>query len=331
MTPPSPAGLARLAVAIVLTVFVLWIANPADILRAGLRADLGWLGLAVALVIVDRALMAYRWMMLLCPIAPSGRPAFGPLLRVFFISSFSGIFLPLPGNAGADIVRAYQLSRLNVRPAEATASVLLDRLLGMMSIVLVGIAGFLLTGPGDAASNRAIAISLAAGSAACLAGAAVIFSDRAAGAARRAARLVPSARVQAMAGALADATRAYARYHRELAWVLAGSIGVQVLRVLQAWCLGRAIAIDASLDVYFGFIPLIMLIMLLPISVSGIGTTQVAFVWFFARVGTPEPDAVALSVLFQGLGIVGSLPGGLLLAFGGRDGISRRASGSPSG
>ena len=97
--------------------------------------------------------------------------------------------------------------------------------------------------------------------------------------------------------------------------------------------LGLSIAIDASLDVYFGFIPLIMLIMLLPISVNGIGTTQVAFVWFFARVGTPEPDAVALSVLFQGLGIVGSLPGGLLLAFGGRGPTAPTppASSTPSG
>ena len=62
--------------------------------------------------------------------------------------------------------------------------------------------------------------------------------------------------------------------------------------------------------------PLILLVMLLPVTFNGIGTSQAAFVWFFGRAGIPAPPAFALSVLFVALGVVGNLPGGLLYAFG---------------
>jgi hypothetical protein len=89
---------------------------------------------------------------------------------------------------------------------------------------------------------------------------------------------------------------------------------VQVLRVLQAWCLGLGLGIDAPLSAYFAFIPIILLVMLLPITVYGLGTSQAAFVLFFDAAGVAEPAAFALSVLFLALGVVGNLPGGLLWA-----------------
>jgi hypothetical protein len=56
--------------------------------------------------------------------------------------------------------------------------------------------------------------------------------------------------------------------------------------------------------------------MLLPITVNGIGTSQAAFVWFFARAGVDAAPAFALSVLFVALGVVGNLPGAVLYATG---------------
>ena len=71
------------------------------------------------------------------------------------------------------------------------------------------------------------------------------------------------------------------------------------------------------MPVYFAFVPLILLVMLLPITINGLGTSQAAFVWFFGRAGVAAPLAFALSVLFVGLGIVGNLPGGILYAMRG--------------
>ena len=56
--------------------------------------------------------------------------------------------------------------------------------------------------------------------------------------------------------------------------------------------------------------------MLLPVTMNGLGTGQLAFVWMFRLAGVGAAEAFALSVLFAGLGIVGNLPGALLYAVG---------------
>jgi hypothetical protein len=97
--------------------------------------------------------------------------------------------------------------------------------------------------------------------------------------------------------------------------VLAASAVVQVLRVLEAWTLGLSLGLPAGLEVYFALVPVILLVILLPITVNGIGTSQAAFVWLFGRAGVEAPDAFALSVLFLALGVIGNLPGAVLYAF----------------
>jgi uncharacterized protein (TIRG00374 family) len=315
VTQWSPGRLVRLAVAIALTALILWKANPSSVAAVAMRADVRWILLAIALVVVDRTLMAYRWLVLLCPIDHSARPPFGAVMRVFFISTFLGTFLP--ASVGGDAVRAYGLAQLRVPAGPAVASVLMDRLLGVLSIAMVGVGGLVLApAQGDLVATWAVALALAVAVGACAAGAAIVFSERIAAIAHRIALGLPFAVARGFAAELTQSTRAYARFHGELLNVLAGSVAVQVLRVLQAWCLGRALGIDAPVVTCFAFVPLILLVMLLPVSINGIGTSQAAFVWFFGRAGVPSADAFALSVLFLALGVVGNLPGGLLYAFG---------------
>jgi glucose uptake protein GlcU len=52
------------------------------------------------------------------------------------------------------------------------------------------------------------------------------------------------------------------------------------------------------------------------VTFNGIGTSQAAFVWFFAQAGVGAATAFALSVLFVALGIVGNLPGGIIFVLG---------------
>ena len=316
MTHWSPGRVVRLLVATSLTALVLWKASPLAALRIAAGADVRWIAVAILLVVADRALMAYRWLVLLCPIDADQRPPFGAIMRVFFVSTFLGTFLP--ASVGGDIVRAYGLAQLRVPRGPAVASVLMDRLLGVLSIVVVGVASLLLAPAGSLASTRAIVLSFTVATAACLAAALVVFSERVALMAHGVLMRLPFAALRRLASELTQATRAYAQYHSELVNVLASSIGVQVLRVLQAYGLGRALGIDASAAAYFAFVPLILLVMLLPVSVNGIGTSQMAFVWFFGTVGVTGPEALALSVLFLALGVLGNLPGGLLYAFGPR-------------
>ena len=81
--------------------------------------------------------MALRWIDLLRALTPGSRPPFSVVLRIFFVSSFVSNFVP---SVAADMYRAYALARHDVRLAESTASVLMDRVLGVLSMALVGAA-----------------------------------------------------------------------------------------------------------------------------------------------------------------------------------------------
>jgi hypothetical protein len=120
-----------------------------------------------------------------------------------------------------------------------------------------------------------------------------------------------------------QAIHRYRHHHADLANVLVCSVAVQVLRVLQTYFLGLALGLPVPLATYFALVPIILLIVLMPITINGIGTTQAGFVWLFGRAGVASAPAFALSVLFLAIAIVGNLPGGLLYLFG------RDASASP--
>ena len=302
----------RLAIALILTGVVLYLSRPSEILAATASADLRWLAAALGLVLVDRTLMAMRWIDLLVALAPGSRPPLGAVLRVFFVSSFVSNFVP---SVASDMYRAYALSKYDVHLAESTASVLMDRALGVLSVVLVG--GLSLLFARNVSVPRELLLSLGLMFAVCAVAAAVVFSETAAGWVRAFAALMPIALLRRVAETLTDAVRRYADHHREMVRVLAYSIVVQIIRVLQAWCLGVGLGLSLPASAYFAFIPVIVLVMQLPITPNGLGTTQAAFYWLFLPAGAPAPRVFALSVLFLALGIVGTLPGGILYALGG--------------
>jgi uncharacterized protein (TIRG00374 family) len=298
---------ARVAVAAGLTAIILWKSHPAQVGAALANVDWRPLSIAVLLVLADRALMAYRWLVLLCIIPPAERPRFGEVMRIFFVSTFVGTFLPQ--SVGSDAVRAYSMSKLNVRGGDAVASVFMDRMLGVASILLMAAVGLFLAR--DLAHNVTIVTALVFASALCLVTLLTIFSARVERVLEAILARMPRG-VQSPASKLVGSIRRYSTHHGRLANVLAGSIGVQILRIVQAYFLGLSVGITVGPSAYFAFIPLILLVMLLPISFNGIGVSQGAFVWFFARADVPDSAAFALSVLFVALGIVGNLPGAVL-------------------
>jgi uncharacterized protein (TIRG00374 family) len=307
----SPAArMARIGVAGGLTAYILWKSHPREVLAAAAGADWRPIVAAILLVFVDRGLMAYRWIVLLYTLDPADRPRLADILRIFFVSTFLGTFLP---SVGGDAVRAYGIAKLNMRGGDAVASVFMDRMLGVASLFLMALVG--LTLARDLASNRAIVASLGVAAVACLVTLLLVFSQRAAVVMSMLLTRLPAA-VRHGGQRVLESIQRYAAHHAQLAKVLVCSVAVQVLRILQAYYLGRGLGIEAPLGVYFAFLPLILLVMLLPVTVSGLGTGQAAFLWFFARVGVPAAAAFALSVLFIGLGIVGNLPGGILYALG---------------
>jgi len=312
----------RAIIAIGLTALLLWQSDPSAVWQAARGTDLRFVLLACALVVVDRVLMAYRWLTLLAPLDPSHRPPLAAVMRIFFVSTFLGTFLP--ASVGGDAVRAYGLSREGVDGADALASVLIDRLLGVVSILIVAVVGAVLAR--GLIDVRVLYPAFAVLTFLCVAALAVVFSARAASAA--AAVLTRLPRGRALAQRLVGAIQRYAHHHGAMTNVLFCSVAVQGLRVLQTYCLGLALGLAVPLGVYFALVPIILLIVLMPITINGIGTTQAGFVWLFGRAGVGEAPAFALSVLFLAIAVVGNLPGGLLYLKG-SDPVDNRRGQTP--
>jgi uncharacterized protein (TIRG00374 family) len=298
------------SVATALTAFIVWRADPSAVASATVGASGSWLAAAIGLVVVDRALMAYRWVVLVRVFEPADRVPLAVIMRVFFISTFVGTFLP--ASVGGDAVRAFALSRANARGAASVASVLMDRLLGVVSLLIVALAGLIFASEllADAGLMAAIGFVAVASFAAAL----TIYSERTAVFVGRLLAAIPIAPLRRMSIDLAEALRSYAPCHTALANVLSGSVLVQLLRILQAYALGRSLGLLTPFTAYVAFVPLILLVMLLPITIYGLGTSQLAFAALFARADVPTGQAVALSLLFVGLGLVGNLPGAFLYA-----------------
>ena len=342
---PSAGSVLRLAVALGLTAFILWKSRPELVWQHAAAARPGPLLAAVLLVVVDRTLMAWRWLWLLVPFqgsasaagAPAGhagrgKVGLGAILHVFFVSTFVGTFLP--ASVGGDAVRATALGRLGVPLADAVASVFMDRVLGVLSVLAMAVVGLWLARdlPAQPGVIAAVLAALAVTAAGCAMVAAAVFSTRVAALLIALVQRLPWARVHAAGSALVGAVQRYATHHGLLGAVTLASIGVQVLRVLQAWCLGLGLGHRRPAP------GLLRLHSDHPAGDAAAGHRQrprdepggVRAV--LRRRWRPHPQAFALSVLFVALGVVGNLPGGVLWARSGltparaRIGADARAS-----
>jgi len=270
--------------------------------EALLRLQPGPALVVLALLAIDRVIMVWRWIILLR--ARGAAVSTKSAAWIYLVSSFVGAFLP--AGVGADAARAYSLSRQTARGSEAVASVAVDRLLGLLSIVAMGMVGVLVTGrqiPGTPPLLLPVVAVIVLGITV-----AALWADRVMGAFLDHRTSAAVSRLRR----LADAVAQYRGHRLALAGVALLSVAVQVLRILQAYLLGTGIGIDVPFSYYLLFMPIGLIALLLPISVSGIGAPQAIIVWLLTPRGVPEHDALALSTLIVLSGIIANLPGALL-------------------
>jgi uncharacterized protein (TIRG00374 family) len=275
-----------------------------EALRALLAVNPWHLLIVAVLVACDRAVMIWRWILLL---RSSGSPvSTGAAAHIFLVSSFVGSFLP--AGVGGDAARAYALMRHTARGGEAVASVAIDRYLGVVALMLLGAAG--------AASSAGL---VSEGQRVWLVGAALLFTiasvslfwlDRVVDvlmpASWRGANI--GRRLRSAAGAMGD----YRRHPGTLLRVLMLSFAVQLLRITQAYVLGLGLGIAVPFGYYLVFMPIGLLLLLLPVSISGFGLPQAWIVWLLRPMHVPDPQSFALSTLIVLSGLAGNLPGAWL-------------------
>ena len=288
----------RLVVTAVILAYLSRRIDMAASARAMAAMSLPHLAVVLALVAVDRALMVLRWVLLLRASGVAGRAPVGAGL--FVVWWFGG--RPGPGGGAPPPARTYGLTPYT-RGSEALASVAVDRLLGVFSLVAMSLAGLVAWAPAQGGDWR---VAAAAG-VLTAAGISVFWADRIV------RWLLPTRHHEGpVARVLLRTSDAVSRYRNRrgaLVHVMAWSILVQFLRITQTWIL----ALGLGLTVPFAYLLLVMpvglLMLLVPISVSGFGLPQGVMVWLLRPAGVPDPLSFALSTLIILLGLPANLPG----------------------
>ena len=244
---------------------------------------------------------ALRWSVVLrslgCPVG----------IRVSLPLTMIGLFFSqtLPSTIGGDGMRVWELHRGGgVAMPTAISSVLIDRATGLLGIcllvtatlpVLIGLAP-------DPTVELGVVLLLAAGYAGI--GVALLL-DR------------PPERIQRFAiargmAALSTGLRAVVLAPRPALGALGTSLVYQLGVVAVVFALARGIQIPVEPAACLVIVPIANLSALLPISISGWGVREGAFVAGFGLVGIAASDAIALSVLFGLLTMLVGIGGGLV-------------------
>ncbi|MFO0839214.1 MAG: lysylphosphatidylglycerol synthase transmembrane domain-containing protein [Phycisphaerae bacterium] len=231
--------------------------------------------------------------------------------------SFAGNFFnfALPGTTGGDLIKAVYITRHTHRKTEAVLTVFLDRVIGLFGLVLI--AGTMIIVAWDARRFGKLAWVLAGICAALGIGLMFILSHRL----RHAIGLPALAQKLPMGDQLLRVGRATVamRHHPSLlALSLLNTIVLQVIVLISAWAMGKALGLSAPFMHYFIYVPIGFLIAAIPISPpQAFGVMEWAYVQFFAHRGYADvSQAVAFALAVRLIQLVWALPGILVPLLG---------------
>ena len=285
--------------------------------RVGLRqalatlagADWPLLGLALALYIGGIALRALRWQALLE--AQKIAVPLSRLVTLYYVGSFFNILLPT--GIGGDAVRAYELAADSGSPAVALGTVLTDRAIGLLVLFLM--AALVLPFSGGLLQPWIVWLVLAL-TAGGFGGLALFLWSEPLG--RAFHRLPDPLRRLLGRPALRQFFQSFGSYNRRSLLVAGGvSVAFNLLLIAVNILIGWGLGVRIHLGYYVVFISLISSLLVLPISVSGVGVREWGYVMLFGQVGVPAAVALSMSLAFYLVNVLSGLVGGVLYAWEG--------------
>jgi glycosyltransferase 2 family protein len=270
-------------------------------------ASLPWLLVALGIFAFNVLAATWRWHLLLrAQHVPMRRRA---LLASYLTANFFNNFLP--SNIGGDFVRIADTARQAGSKTLATTVILVDRVLGLMALVLVAALGATAVGRLHPAAAAPIwPVWLWAG---FLLGAAAsapaVFAPDGFGRLLRPLTVFHpewvGTRIETLTGALAR----FRDQPSALARCFGGALLVQVTMVVFYFAVADALHLDVSFSDLAVVVPISFVIQMLPVSLNGFGVREATFSFYFTKIGQPIEAALLVSLVAQALIMLFSLTG----------------------
>jgi uncharacterized membrane protein YbhN (UPF0104 family) len=224
-----------------------------------------------------------------------------------------GIFFNnfLPAGVGGDVVKIYDVTRVGNDPYQVFAVTMLDRVIGIAGLSMLALVASFILLAGAGLYNLRLYIVIFAG---CVAPVLALIMNRRLS--RGVRSLFGRITLWGLGGRFDTMFRHLGEYRRLrmlLAQLTLLAIGVQFLRVvthvLVAQSLGITITPSSFLQ-FFVFVPLLGLLMVLPISINGLGVREGAGILLFTQIGFSKEQALLMELITYAIMVVVSLLGG---------------------
>ena len=285
----------KIAVSIILLTILFSRIDTARLWQTARQASALWLIIALGIYFLNVLVSVWRWKVLLNAqqIDLPSRTLLGSFLVAQFFNNF------LPSNIGGDVIRIRDTAKAAKSKTLATTIILIDRFIGLTSLVLVAASGATMVGglAGHVPSPIWPTWLWAGFLAAMVVSAPAVLAPAGVG------RLLQPLTVlhpEWVGDRIDNVTRALSRFRERPAAIFS--------------CFGGAIVVQASIVVFYVavalalhvrvtswdlavIVPLSLLVQMLPISVNGFGVREATFSLYFARIGLPLESGLLVSLV----------------------------------
>lgn len=295
------AWLVRLSISVGLLWLVLRHVDGAALWKTAYSVTPLWLVAAVIFVLLQNLINAVRWQAIAQLIGGQRLPL-GQILRIYYAALFVNLFMP--GTVGGDAFRIWRAFDAGLPLATATNSVLLERslsILGLIVMIGAGLPGLRLLMGDNVAGAFALVVGVGVTGIVGL----------------TALHHMPSAwlgsAIGRRFGAFAADLRRVLMHPSKCASALALAIAAHAMTVAAFYALTRGVGGSMGVIDALIVLPPVLLAIALPISIAGWGVREGAIVAGFAPLGIDAETAVLVSILVGLLNMAISLPGAAFL------------------
>lgn len=277
-----------------------------EILNILKGANVYWLILSFSLHAIGLLISAYRWQILIQ--AHGTSVPLGFLAQSYLVGTFFNNFLPT--RFGGDIVRIWDGSRYSRSLLKSSAIVVVERFTGIVVLFFFAFVASLFRL--DLAQNiPVIWVSLLVGLVGLTFVAAFLSPLL-----RRAIAKIPEKKFLSKGRQKLLEFRDVILLYREKKAFLARAIFwaflLQVNVIVHYYMIGKALHLNIPLLDYFIFIPIVLLILIIPITIGGLGLREGSYIEIFRFYGIMPDAAVSFGLIDWGFGLIIGIAGGII-------------------
>ena len=292
----------------VLALIIIYKAPIREILGVLRTVRLGWLVPAFSLHAIGIFASAYRWQILAR--AQGDEIPLGYLMKSYLVGTFFSNFLP--SSYGGDIVRIWDGSRYSKSLVRSSAVVVVERATGIIVLFLFALFASLFRL--EMANQVPVIWAALVLGLAGLALAALFFTPLA----ERFIRALPDRKLLRAPKQKVLAFRAiildYRHHKGPFLWASFWALVLQANVVVYFFFIGKAFRLEIGFPDYFIFVPIVLLVQALPVTINGLGLREGSTIEIFKYYLIPAGTAVAFSLIDVGFRLVLGAVGGVIYA-----------------